>query len=568
MGVPLGRHDPYPAPPPQPGCVYSTYQPLIPHFAPSPRSHISNPPHDSLALHRLDLEWSDFLIHPPKIFTKKLVFTDLSTAICRIVLFRGAWGAMEKLMSDESKVVHCHPVLGEIEIKALSASEDAVKFFGEALGMAKSMGRDLVVECVGHDPRRVGCFLTDHCGCGEYPMSTGSGDSRGFVRVRCSGDSFHAPAVVRTSELRYDFGDPDESKDGCGCDAIVRALDRVASSPVLMCSASPPRTGKPGIRFVSGAEFARLLNERYYRLRRTPPIADPKSATELVKKYHPKADVGIPVSTEGLPPVVPTNEIPSWAIGLTDGDPSIKREIAHIGLTEGLRGLAAAYGIDSVAFEGGDVLSVTVPNGKFMFDFPGAESVSGPRPFKVGDLVRVSEEHTYPFARGKLVRVSEVGDASDDGWLYGNIENTDDRIGMDPKNATLVDEAETPVDAAPRSGRTTRMLLRAVHDALEGKSSRVVTEAGAPFSHCCMFRKAAEKIAIASPVSSSLTTESISRGEVLKFGGLSKRVRKEGEPEFVIKPAVIEFVPHAIASGLESPPADWNHWNDNGEDRS
>ncbi len=213
-----------------------------------------------------------------------------------------------------------------------------------------------------------------------------------------------------------------------------------------------------------------------------------------------------------------------------------------------------------------------------------AESVSKPHPFKVGDMVRIGDGHASPSARGKIIRISDIDPG---GWLHGELPGHG-RIGVNPKNATLLairlvfkydpdnqsefTEHATPVDwpSQPRSGRTTRMLLRAVHDALEGKSSRVVVSGS--LDVCKMLRNRSEAIATpAFPHTNSAHTmakNTTSTAFVLKFDGLSKRVHKEGEPEFIVPPAVIEFVPEPIAAGLESPPADWNHWNDNGEDRS
>lgn len=400
-----------------------------------------------------------------------------------------------------------------------------------------------------------------------------------------------------------------QSKNGCGCASCCGLLTKMTLPPCdcpkcRECSGSFPHTGKSGFRFVSGAEFARLLNEAYYRRRRTPPMADPKFAAELTERYHPKErlsggtmeTVAVPVSTEGLPPVAPVSQprpfkvgdsvrigdghaspsargkiirisdidpdgwlhgelhghgrigvdpknatlvddVPPWTTGLTDGDPSIEIDIFPMSASEGLRGLAMVYGDDAVAFEGEDTVSVTVPKGKFKFRFPGI----------------------VPDEDGEQVSTPNSGRTTPIEFKY------------DPDNQSEFTEHATPVDwpSQPRSGRTTRMLLRAVHDALEGKSSRVVVSGS--LDVCKMLRNRSEAIVAAIPRMNSTHTmgkHTTSTAFVLKFDGLSKRVHKAGEPKFIVPPAVIEFVPEPIAAGLESPPADWNHWNDNGEDRS
>jgi len=59
-----------------------------------------------------------------------------------------------------------------------------------------------------------------------------------------------------------------------------------------------------------------------------------------------------------------------------------------------------------------------------------------PRPFKVGDLIRISHGHSFLSARGKTIEISEI---DSDGWLYGKLPPYG-RIGVDPKNATLIDD--------------------------------------------------------------------------------------------------------------------------------
>ena len=288
--------------------------------------------------------------------------------------------------SESNSIVYTHPVIGEVETKALSPFDEAVKLFGEALGMAWAMGRNLVVRCDGHDPRRVGSFLADHCGCGDYSMSVQSGDDGDTVHVECTKGAFHAPAVVRTSKLRYDFGKPD------------------------------------------------------------------------------------------------------------------------------------------------------------------------PRPFKVGDLVRISRGHSLLSVRGKTIEISEIDHI---GLLYGELPDYG-RVGVDPKNATLVDEDGEQTVPQPKSGRTTAMVLDVVLRAVRGQDVRVIADL--PFDECfslCTWIKRMGECAI--PGAGRPMVKSCGHGFSVRFAG----IRGDDELEPTVHPAVIEVVPKR--SSVEGLPTEgWYVCDENG----